>query len=94
MGSARDPDGRQYDLRAGLAGYYRYGPRKIADFMSASASGSDAVEIFLPKIYESVLMRLRSDSNAYAQLLGSPPKYGVATFREKSSKATKSLRNA
>ena len=29
--SARDKDGRQYDSRSGVAGYYRYGPRKIAD---------------------------------------------------------------
>ena len=78
VASARDPDGRQYDSRAGLAGYYRYGPRKIADLTSARMSGSDAVEILLPKIHESVLIRLRSDSNAYAPI-GIPAKYGVAT---------------
>ena len=80
VGSARDADGRQYDSRAGLAGYYRYGPRKIVDLTSARESGPDAVEIFLPKIHESVLMRLRSDSNAYAPI-GIPAKYGVATLQ-------------
>jgi uncharacterized protein (DUF2235 family) len=29
--SAADKDGRLYDSRKGLAGYYRYGPRKIAE---------------------------------------------------------------
>jgi uncharacterized protein (DUF2235 family) len=29
--STSDKDGRLYDSRKGLAGYYRYGPRKIAD---------------------------------------------------------------
>ena len=29
--SGQDKDGRMYDSRAGLGGYYRYGPRKLAD---------------------------------------------------------------
>jgi uncharacterized protein (DUF2235 family) len=79
--SAQDKDGRQYDSRAGLAGYYRYGPRKIADLshMRLSRNEGDSVKIDLPKIHESVLLRLRSDSNAYAPI-GLPAKYAVATF--------------
>ena len=33
--SAKDKDGRLYDLRSGLGGYYRYSPRKISDFYHA-----------------------------------------------------------
>jgi Uncharacterized alpha/beta hydrolase domain (DUF2235) len=79
--SARDKDGRQYDSRAGIAGYYRYGPRKIADLshMRLSRNEGDSVDIDLPKIHESVLSRLRSDSNAYAPI-GLPANYAVATF--------------
>ena len=33
--SAKDKDGRLYDSRSGLGGYYRYSPRKISDFYHA-----------------------------------------------------------
>ena len=33
--SAKDKDGRLYDSRSGLGGYYRYSPRKIQDFYDA-----------------------------------------------------------
>lgn len=76
--SSRDPDGRQYEPRSGLGGYYRYGPRKISDLISTRALGNDAVEIHLPKIHESVFQRIRSDSNAYAPI-AIPAAYGVVT---------------
>jgi uncharacterized protein (DUF2235 family) len=79
--SARDKDGRQYNSRAGLGGYYRYGPRKIADLCNARLSGRerDEVHIAQPKIHESALARMRSDCNAYAPI-GLPANYAVATF--------------
>jgi uncharacterized protein (DUF2235 family) len=78
--SGRDKDGRQYDSRAGIAGYYRYGPRKIKDLCHNRLSGRkrDTVEIALPKIHETVLQRLRSDSNAYAPI-GIPADYAVVS---------------
>jgi hypothetical protein len=78
--SARDKDGRQYNSRAGIAGYYRYGPRKIKDLCHNRLSGRkrDTVEIALPKIHETVLRRLRSDSNAYAPI-GIPGEYAVVS---------------
>jgi uncharacterized protein (DUF2235 family) len=78
--SASDKDGRQYDSRAGLAGYYRYGPRKLNDLCHTGRTGRsrDAVEIPTPKIHESALMRLRSDTNAYAPI-GLPADYAVVT---------------
>jgi uncharacterized protein (DUF2235 family) len=77
--SACDKDGRQYDSRSGLGGYYRYGPRKIANFSSARINGSDAVHLVLPKIHETALARMQSDCNAYAPI-GLPERYGVATM--------------
>jgi uncharacterized protein (DUF2235 family) len=76
--SARDKDGRQYNSRAGIAGYYRYGPRKISDLcdMRVSSRRDDTVLITTPKIHETALLRLRSDSNAYAPI-GLPSSYGV-----------------
>ncbi len=78
--SARDKDGRQYDSRAGIAGYYRYGPRKLKELchMRLSARKRDTVEIRVPKIHETAFMRLRSDSSAYAPI-GIPADYAVVT---------------
>ena len=79
--SARDKDGRQYDSRSGLGGYYRYGPRKIAELCNMHFSGrkGDAVRVPLPKIHESALARMRSNGNAYAPI-GLPAKYAVITM--------------
>jgi uncharacterized protein (DUF2235 family) len=78
VASARDKDGRLYDSRSGLGGYYRYGPRRIAEFcrMEFSKNPGDSVEIELPKIHESALARMRSDSNAYAPI-GLPEVYAI-----------------
>jgi hypothetical protein len=64
-----------------LGGYYRYGPRKIADLcnMRFSRRKDDAVHITLPKIHESALARMRSDSNAYAPI-GLPAKYAIVAM--------------
>ena len=79
--SAADKDGREYNSRAGVGGYYRYGPRKIAELCNIrySKKKGDAVHISEPKIHECALARMRSDSNAYAPI-GLPAKYAVATF--------------
>jgi uncharacterized protein (DUF2235 family) len=76
--SGGDKDGRKYNSRAGVAGYYRYGPRKIADLcnMPVSSRRGDIVEIETPKIHYTALQRLRSDSNAYAPI-GLPKAYAV-----------------
>lgn len=78
--SARDPDGRLYDSRRGLGGYYRYGPRKISDLCHArfSAKPGDEVEINLPKIHESALRRIQPEAHPYAPL-GIPARYEVVT---------------
>ena len=81
--SSRDKDGRLYDSRKGLGGYYRYGPRKIEDLNHAKFSDNqgDAVDIDLPKIHESAFKRIRS-GNVYAPL-GLPARYAVVAENEK-----------
>src|SRR5262249_21921894 len=58
--AAQDKDGRLYDSRAGIGGYYRYGPRKIADLYTNSK--------VIPKIHESVLARIQVGAHLYAPI--------------------------
>jgi uncharacterized protein (DUF2235 family) len=78
--AARDKDGRLYDSRHGLGGYYRYGPRKILDLshMRFSKNPDDEVQITLPKIHESALKRIREGAHLYAPI-GFPETYAVVT---------------
>jgi uncharacterized protein (DUF2235 family) len=69
--ASRDKDGRLYDSRAGLAGYYRYGPRKI-DLLSHAPK--DGVEIPLPKIHQCVFARTLEGAHIYTPI-GLPQKY-------------------
>jgi uncharacterized protein (DUF2235 family) len=76
--SAADKDGRLYDSRSGLGGYYRYGPRRVDDLCSMKLSGNpeDKVEISLPKIHESVFGRIKTGAHLYAPI-GLPRDYAV-----------------
>jgi hypothetical protein len=76
----RDKDGRLYDSRNGLGGYYRYGPRKIADLnnMRLSRRSGDEVSIEIPKIHESAISRAKAGAHRYAPI-GIPGKYDVLT---------------
>jgi uncharacterized protein (DUF2235 family) len=78
--SMRDKDGRIYDPRAGLGGYYRYGPRKLVQLCNYkySKKEDDEVTIERPKIHESVFKRIRNDAHAYAPI-GLPAVYDVVT---------------
>ena len=78
--AARDKDGRLYDSRSGVGGYYRYGPRKILDLchMRFSKNPDDEVEIKIPKIHESALKRIRESAHVYAPV-GLPEQYTVVT---------------
>jgi uncharacterized protein (DUF2235 family) len=69
--SAQDKDGRLYDSRSGLGGYYRYGPRKLADLcdMAFSNDPKDRVKITIPKIHESVLDRIKAHAHLYAPIV-------------------------
>src|SRR5262245_10427201 len=76
--SSADKDGRLYDSRHGLAGYYRYGPRKLAelDDRRASRREDDAVKIEVPKIHETAIDRTKNGAHAYAPI-GFPERYAV-----------------
>jgi uncharacterized protein (DUF2235 family) len=76
--SKRDKDGRLYDPRQGLGGYYRYGPRKLALLCNYkySKKQDDEVVIERPKIHEAVFRRIGNHAHAYAPV-GLPPVYDV-----------------
>jgi uncharacterized protein (DUF2235 family) len=75
---ASDRDGRLYDSRSGLGGYYRYGPRKMADLCNARNSNDpkDEVTIAEPKIHFSVFERMKNGAHAYAPFV-LPETYAV-----------------
>jgi len=68
--SRQDKDGRLYDSRNGLAGYYRYGPRSVEDLVNSRQSDDprDRVRIDRPKIHESVFARIGTGAYSYAPI--------------------------
>jgi uncharacterized protein (DUF2235 family) len=78
--SAKDKDGRLYDSRKGLGGYYRYSPRKIADFYQPMQDAAAAAKKSkpIPKIHESVFSRIKVGAHFYAPI-GLPGSYEVVT---------------
>jgi uncharacterized protein (DUF2235 family) len=80
--SALDMDGRLYNSRHGLAGYYRYGPRKLQELcnmrLSLKKNTGNAVTIPEPKIHASVFKRIIHGAHAYAPI-GLPERYAVVT---------------
>lgn len=73
-----DKDGRLYDPRKGLGGYYRYGPRKLAELCNYRFSRKDEVVIARPKVHVSAFKRIASRSQGYAPV-GLPTIYDVVT---------------
>jgi uncharacterized protein (DUF2235 family) len=82
--STQDKDGRIYDSRNGLGGYYRYGPRSVAALSNTKYSDDkrDSVWIATPKIHQSVFSRIAVDAHLYAPV-GLPPAYEILTYEEK-----------
>jgi uncharacterized protein (DUF2235 family) len=76
--SKRDKDGRLYDPRRGLGGYYRYGPRKLVPhfYRESKKEEDDEIEVERAKIHESVFKRIDNHAQAYAPV-GLPPTYDV-----------------
>src|SRR5690606_3604187 len=73
-----DKDGRLYDPRKGLGGYYRYGPRKLAELCNERISRHDEVFIARPKVHVSAFKRIAGRSQDYAPV-GLPDAYDVVT---------------
>ena len=82
--STQDKDGRIYNSRNGMGGYYRYGPRGVAALSDTKFSDDkrDCVKIVTPKIHESVFARIAVDAHLYAPV-GLPPAYEILTYEEK-----------
>ena len=78
--SAQDKDGRLYDSRSGLGGYYRYGPRDV-ELLSNSISDDprERVKVLRPKIHCSVLERVKLNAHLYAPI-GIPRSYSVVSY--------------
>jgi hypothetical protein len=78
--SAKDKDGRLYDSRSGIGGYYRYSPRKISEFYKAMPKPKDAPDEWSPKpkIHEAVFGRIKVGAHLYAPIVF-PPDYEVVT---------------
>jgi len=73
-----DRDGRLYDPRKGLGGYYRYGPRKLAELCNYRFSKNDEVVVARPKVHASAFERIADGSQDYAPV-GLPDVYDVVT---------------
>lgn len=74
--AAQDKDGRLYDSRSGLGGYYRYGPRNITRLFAAACSKLQNKRV--PKIHESAVDRIQVGAHLYAPI-GVPAEYAVVT---------------
>jgi uncharacterized protein (DUF2235 family) len=71
--TAQDKDGRLYDSRQGLGGYYRYGPRDVKALCDGLISPESR-----PKIHETVLKRIANNAHLYAPK-GLPANYDIVT---------------
>jgi len=74
--TAEDKDGRLYDPRRGLGGYYRYGPRNLAELGKELLARQGGTAI--PKIHETVLQRIKNNAHLYAPK-GLPAEYEIVT---------------
>jgi uncharacterized protein (DUF2235 family) len=74
--TAEDKDGRIYDPRGGLGGYYRYGPRDINALGKGLLSRKGGA--VMPRIHESVLARIKNNAHLYAPK-GLPAEYEIVT---------------
>ena len=74
----QDRDGRLYDSRSGMGGYYRYGPRKIRALsnMDFSLTSGNSVRVATPKIHDSAFERMRNGASPYAPI-GLPQRFAI-----------------
>jgi hypothetical protein len=91
--SAKDKDGRLYNSRSGLGGYYRYSPRTISQFYDKmpeaikrrvgapkerSPANQSNISALIPKIHETVFGRLKMGAHFYAPIV-IPERYEIVT---------------
>jgi uncharacterized protein (DUF2235 family) len=58
-----NPHGEQYNARSGVAGYYRYGPRRVKELCNDSRHGVEVVRV---KVHPSVIDRIERRQVDYA----------------------------
>lgn len=68
-------DGEQHDSRAGLAGYYRYGPRNVDGLCTDPDHG---VDIHMPIVHQTVINRIRDWRVRYSPVAFPCRRYAVA----------------
>jgi uncharacterized protein (DUF2235 family) len=83
-----DENGPMYDSRHGLAGYYRYNPRRIEKLTSTKE-----VTVKRCKIHESVLRRINIGQDGYAPFV-LPPSFAVMGFDGSITDGTNYLQTA
>jgi uncharacterized protein (DUF2235 family) len=71
LAALADENGPLYDSRHGLAGYYRYNPRRIDRL-----ANTPKVKIARTKVHESVLRRIQAGHDGYAPI-ALPPDFAV-----------------
>lgn len=71
-----DAHGHQYDSRAGLAGYYRYGPRNVDDLRNDPEHG---VRVAMPLVHRAAYERITVRQAAYAPT-SFPTIYSLADY--------------
>ncbi|MBR1297377.1 DUF2235 domain-containing protein [Bradyrhizobium sp. AUGA SZCCT0042] len=76
--SAQDRDGRLYDSRTGMSGYYRFGPRRLRSLgnMTLALRKGNSVRIATPKIHVSAFERQLNGAHPYAPI-GIPERFSV-----------------
>ena len=85
-----NPHGEQYDSRAGLAGYYRYGPRQVAALCDDKDHG---VEVPVVRVHPAAFARIEAWRRAYQPVsLGGP--FSVAGAPKAPPAAAAAMENA
>ncbi len=92
LAALADENGPRHDSRRGLAGYYRYQPRHLAQLCAGPPKPLFAwvrkllhrsprlpVRVERPKIHESVFRRISAGQDGYAPI-GLPPQFAVVRF--------------
>ncbi len=77
--AAMDENGPIHDSRRGLAGYYRYNPRRIDRLAHQRLSKTARVEIVRTKVHQSVLRRIAAGHDGYAPFV-LPAGFAVMKF--------------
>ena len=77
--SLSDENGPMHDSRQGVAGYYRYNPRRIDKLAHHDSGTKTAVQIDRIQIHESVLRRIKTGHDGYAPFV-LPPNFCVMKY--------------